>query len=1016
MYYLLAGIDSICYFNRLVFPPHNFVSEQYLLLMQSNTVYNRFSETAFDQLMQKRIHKILLICSSYDAFMLEEDGRIDEQLFNEYVSLNLRYPPHFIQVSSAGEAFKVLKEEKIDLIITMLSVGEMDPFSLSRKIKETYSKIPIVVLTPFSREVSMQLEREDTSAIDYVFCWLGNANLLLAIIKLIEDGMNADHDIHEIGVQSILLVEDSVRFYSSYLPLIYKIVFRQSKKFMQEGLNEHQKMMRMRGRPKILLARTYEEAEAFYNKYRSNLLGIISDVSFKHEGTKERGAGINLAKRVKEDNPYMPFMLQSSDSGIAEVAKELKVGFIHKQSKFLLQELKDFLNTYLAFGDFVFINPKTGEEITRVSNLRELQNKLMEIPDESLLYHFKRDHISKWLTARALFPIGDVIREMKVDDDVDISAHKQKLIRVIAEFRKSKGRGVIASFDRDRYDEYMTFSRIGQGSIGGKARGLAFLNSIIKKHTELNQHPDANIMIPRTIVLGIDVFENFMEENDLYSIGLSDLPDEEILRHFIRGKLPVHLYDDLLKFVQVVQRPVAIRSSSVLEDSHYQPFAGIYTTYMIAPSNDEEMVLQIMDAIKCVYASVYYKSSKAYMEGTTNLIDEERMGIVLQEVVGQAHGNRFYPTFSGVARSVNFYPIPPERAEDGIVNVALGLGRQIVEGGTSLRFSPKYPHKVLQLSTPEMVVRETQKTFFALDLDAGRFEPSVNDGINLLQLNVGDAEADGSLKWLASVFDMQNHIIRDGLMADGVRLITFANILKYDAFPLAEICRNILAIGQDEMKQPVEIEFAVDMQAPESKPVFYLLQIRPIVSSNNPIGPDLSEYDPEDCFLYSESALGNGEVHDIQDVVYVKTDTFKPSLNREIAAHIEKINDKLQKKGRPYLLIGPGRWGSQDPWLGVPVRWGQIAGARTIVEMGLENYHVEPSQGTHFFQNLTSLRVGYLTVNPSIGEGHIKMDLLDSHPAEEETGLVRHVRFEKPFSTLIDGKSNKGIIVFDQQD
>jgi hypothetical protein len=507
-----------------------------------------------------------------------------------------------------------------------------------------------------------------------------------------------------------------------------------------------------------------------------------------------------------------------------------------------------------------------------------------------------------------------------------------------------------------------------------------------------------------------------MEENDLYSVGLSDLPDEEILRHFIKGKLPAHLRDDLLKFVQVVQRPVAIRSSSVLEDSHYQPFAGIYTTYMIAPSRDEEMVGQIMDAIKCVYASVYYKSSKAYMEGTTNLIDEERMGIVLQEVVGQPHGNRFYPTFSGVARSVNFYPIPPETAEDGIVNVALGLGRQIVEGGASLRFSPKFPHKVLQLSTPEMVVRETQKTFFALDLDAGRFEPSVNDGINILQLNVGDAEDDGSLKWLASVFDMQNHMIRDGLMADGVRLITFANILKYDAFPLAEICRNILAIGQDEMKQPVEIEFAVDMQAPDSKPVFYLLQIRPIVSSKNPIGPDLSEYDPKDCFLYSESALGNGEVNDIQDVVYVKTDTFKPSLNREIAGHIEKINDKLQKKSRPYLLIGPGRWGSQDPWLGVPVRWGQIAGARTIVEMGLENYHVEPSQGTHFFQNLTSLRVGYLTVNPSIGEGHIKMDFLDSHPAEEETGLVRHVRFEKPFSTLIDGKSNKGVIVFDQQE
>ncbi|MFO7999828.1 MAG: PEP/pyruvate-binding domain-containing protein [Marinilabilia sp.] len=980
--------------------------------MEVNATPSRFSETAFDQLMQKRIHKVLLICSSYDAFMLEEDGRIDEQIFNEYVSLSLRYPPHFIQVSSAEEAFKVLENEQIDLIITMLSVGGMDPFLLSRKIKDNHPSVPIVVLTPFSREVSMQLSREDTSAIDYVFCWLGNANLLLAIIKLIEDDMNAEHDINEIGVQSILLVEDSVRFYSSYLPLIYKIVFKQSKKFMQEGLNEHQKMMRMRGRPKILLARTYEEAETFYDKYQKNLLGIISDVSFIHEGEKKQGAGIQLARRVKKDNPYMPFMLQSSDARVAETARELKVGFIHKQSKFLLQELKEFLNTYLAFGDFVFINPKTGKEVARVSNLRELQNKLMEVPDESLFYHFRRDHVSKWLTARALFPIAEVVRDLKVDEDVDMAAHKRRLVRLIAEFRKSKGRGIIASFDRNRYDEYMTFSRIGQGSIGGKARGLAFLNTIIKKHTDLNQYPGVNIMIPRTVVLGIDVFENFMEENGLYTVGLSDISDEEILREFLKRKLPDHLRKDLLKFVQIVKRPVAVRSSSVLEDSHYQPFAGIYSTYMIPPSDEEKMVDQLLDAIKCVYASVYFKSSKAYMEGTMNLIDEERMGIVIQEVVGQQHGNRFYPTFSGVARSVNFYPIPPETTDDGVVNVALGLGRQIVEGGTSLRFSPRYPHKVLQLSSPDMVVRETQKSFYALDLDASSFEPSLNDGINILRLDVRDAESDGSLKWLASVFDMQNQMIRDGLMADGIRLITFANILKYDAFPLADITRKVLHIGQVEMKQPVEIEFAVDMQSQDGIPVFYLLQIRPIVDTKDPSGPDLSDYSPGECFLYSNSALGNGIIHDLHDVVYVRTDTFKPSRNHEIAKHIEKVNDRLQKEGRPYLLIGPGRWGSQDPWLGVPVRWGQIAGARTIVEMGLENYHVEPSQGTHFFQNLTSLRVGYLTINPSIGEGSIKMETLDNQPAEEETELVRHIRFEEPFTTMLDGKNSIGIITF----
>ena len=975
---------------------------------------SHFSDTAFDQLMQKRIHKILLICSSYDAFMLEEDGRIDEQIFNEYVSLNLRYPPQFIQVSSADEAFEVFQNQKIDLVITMLSVGGMDPFSLSRKVKENHTEIPIVVLTPYSREVSLQLSREDTSAIDYVFCWLGNANLLLAIIKLIEDGMNAEHDIHEIGVQSILLVEDSVRFYSSYLPLIYKIVFEQSKKFMQEGLNEHQKMMRMRGRPKILLARTYEEAETFYNKYQRNLLGVISDVSFIHDGTKEQGAGIKLAKKVKQDNPYMPFMLQSSDARVGETARDLKVGFIHKHSKFLLQELKEFLNTYLAFGDFVFINPKTGEEVARVSNLRELQHKLMEVPDESLFYHFKRDHVSKWLTARALFPIAEVIRDLKVNEDVDMAAHKRKLVRLIAEFRESKGRGIIASFDREKFDEYMTFSRIGQGSIGGKARGLAFLNAIIKKHEVLNQYPGVNIMIPRTVVLGTDMFESFMEENKLYGTGLSEISDEEILQHFLKGKFPDHLRKDLLKFIQVVQKPIAVRSSSVLEDSHYQPFAGIYSTYMIAPSDEEKMVDQLLNAIKCVYASVYFKSSKAYMEGTMNLIDEERMGIVIQEVVGQQHGNRFYPTFSGVARSVNFYPIPPETTEDGIVNVALGLGRQIVEGGTSLRFSPRYPHKVLQLSTPDMVVRETQKSFFALDLNSASFEPSLNDGINILKLNIKEAEADGSLRWLGSVFDMQNQIIRDGLMADGVRLVTFANILKYDAFPLADITQKVLEIGQDEIKQPVEIEFAVDLQTSDGNPVFYLLQIRPIVDTKDPSGPDLSEYKEEGCFLYSSSALGNGITTELYDVVYVRPDTFKASLTRDIASHIEKVNDRLQKEGRPYLLIGPGRWGSQDPWLGIPVRWGQIAGARTIVEMGLENYHVEPSQGTHFFQNLTSLRVGYLTINPSIGEGNIKMEVLDNQPAEEETEYVRHVSFSQPLTTMLDGKNSKGIVVFEQ--
>jgi len=974
----------------------------------------QFEDTAFERLMQKRIHKVLLICSSYDAFMLEEDGRIDEQIFNEYVALNLRHPPMFIQVSSAEAAFRAIEENQIDLVITMLSVGGMDPFSLSKVIKESHPDIPIVVLTPFSREVSLKLSKEDTSAIDYIFCWLGNADLLLAIIKVIEDGMNAPTDVSEIGVQSILLVEDSVRFYSSYLPLIYKTLFQQSRKFMTEGLNEHQRMMRMRGRPKILLARTYEEAVELYNKYSNNILGIISDVSFNRKGTKDSTAGIRLARRVKKENPFMPFLLQSSDLKFMAVAKEIKVGFIHKHSKLLLQELRDFLTTYLAFGDFVFIDPDTGEEIARVSNLQELQENLLKIPNKSLLYHFKRDHISKWLTARALFSIASVIKEIKVTADTEIEQLKCELYNIIAHFRMYKGRGVIATFDENTYDEYVNFSRIGEGSLGGKARGLAFLSTLIKKYPVFKSFDDVIITIPRTVVLGVDIFENFMESNNLYPLGLSDASDEEILRQFVAAPLPEDLYTKLEKFCNVIKKPIAVRSSSMLEDSHHQPFAGIYSTYMVPYTSDaHRMASQLGDAIKCVYASVYFKSGKAYMSSTLNLIDEERMGIVLQEIVGQAHENRFYPTFSGVGRSSNFYPIPPEKSEEGIVNVALGLGKYIVEGGVSLRFSPEYPTKVMQLSNPDMMLRETQKCFYALDLDINSFTPSVDDGINIRTLDLRQALADGSLKWIGSMFDLQNQVVRDGTFFEGYPIVTFASILKYDAFPLANIMKEILKVGQIEMNQPVEIEFAVDIQTPPGSPsVFYLLQIRPIVDSRVSLGPNIKVKDSEKAFIYSEAALGNGIISDIKDIVYIKTENFKPSNNPKIVTEIEKLNDLLQAENKPYLLIGPGRWGSQDPWLGVPVKWGQIAGTRAIVEIGLENYSVDPSQGTHFFQNLTSLRVAYLYINMHLNKGKLNFQWLDSLEARHETEHIRHVDTKEPLLLQIDGRDGKAVMYY----
>lgn len=971
-----------------------------------------FTDTEFDNLMKNRIYHILLIASNYDAFILEDDGRIDEQIFNEYVSLNLRYPPQFIQVDSEEKAFRVLEEQSIDLIITMLSPEASDTFDLASRIKVLYPEKPIVVLTPFSRKVSMRLEDEDLSAIDYVFSWLGHAEILLAIIKLIEDRMNVESDVRE-GVQVILLVENSVRFYSSYLPNIYKIIFKQSKEFMTEGLNEHQQMLRMRGRPKIMLATNYEQAVALYQKYKNNLLGVISDISYQRNGVRDKEAGLKLCKMIKEDDKFMPLLLQSSDISNKEKAKQIKVGFLHKNSKTLSMELRDFITEYFAFGDFVFKDPKTDTEICRARDLKELQEKMFDVPDDSFMYHIKRNHISKWLKARALFPIAQLLRDLTYEDFEDLDEVRRYVFDAIASFRISRARGVIAEFRRDRFDEYLSFTRIGNGSIGGKARGLAFLDSVIKRHKELDDFENVITTIPRTVVLCTDVFDEFMEDNKLYKVALSDVDDEVLLNHFINARLPFRIHEDLYTFINVVNNPIAIRSSSLLEDSHYQPFAGIYSTYMVPNiKNDERHMIEVLgQAIKCVYASAFFKDSKAYMEATSNVIDEEKMGIVLQEVCGTKYGERFYPTFSGVARSINFYPIESESPEDGIANVAMGLGKYIVDGGQSLRFSPKYPKKVLQLSDPQLAMRETQRRFYALDLNPAHFKASTDDGANLLDLRIKEAEEDGVLKHLASTFDYHSNQIMDGTIQQGTRLVTFANILKHNKFPLAEILRKSLKIGQKEMNMPVEIEFAVNMDTPKGAPhIFNLLQIRPIVDNKESIDLDFGEIDKNDTVIMSEAALGNGEIRDIKDVVYIKPGSFDASKTEEMATRIGEINNRFLKNGLNYILIGPGRWGSNDPWLGIPVKWPQISAARLIVESTLKNYRVDPSQGTHFFQNLTSFRVGYFTVNPYGNEGYIDMDYLENQKASHEDDYIKHVRFSKPLQILIDGRKRQGIV------
>ena len=971
-----------------------------------------FKDTSFANLMNKRIYNVLLIATKYDAFMLEDDGRVDEQIFNEYTSLSLRYPPRFTQVTTEEEALAELKDRNFELIICMPNMDNRDIFAAATEIKIHYPNIPIVVLTPFSKEVSKRIANEDLSAIDYVFSWLGNAELLLAIIKLIEDKMKAPDDTASVGVQIILLVEDSVRFYSSALPHLYKFVLEQSQMFAKEALNDHQRTLRMRGRPKIKLARTYEEAVRIFNQYRDNMLGIISDMSFMHDGVKDPYAGYKFGQYVRKTGLIIPFVLESSEASNKVYAKELGASFIDKNSKSYPQDLRKKIMQRFGFGDFVILNPQTKEEIMRIKDLKDLQKKVFQIPDDSLVYHLSRNHFSRFFYSRAMFPPAEVLKRVDVSDYKDMDEARKLIFDLIVQYRRMKNSGVVAVYQKERFDEYSNFARIGDGSLGGKGRGLAFIGAMVKRYPKL-EHDHFAVTIPKTVVICTDIFDEFMETNELYPVVLSEVDDETILKYFLRASLPARLIEDLMAFFDVVKSPIAVRSSSLLEDSHYQPFAGIYSTYMVPKLEDKyDMLRTLSDAIKAVYASVFYRDSKAYMTATSNLIDQEKMAIVLQEVVGNRYNDRFYPTISGVARSLNFYPIGNEKAEDGIANIALGLGKYIVDGGQTLRFSPRHPHNILQMSTMDFALRETQTRFYALDLKNLADQFSVDDSFNLLRLNLKDADADGSLKFIVSTYDPYDQVIRDGYYPGGRKILSFVNVLQHEVFPLADTLDQILHVGEDEMGRPIEIEFAVniDPQNPGFA-TFYLLQVRPIVDNKEVMEEDLTLVEQEDTILTSTSVLGHGIVTDVQDIIYVKTGAFCSSNNQSIAYDIEKMNRQFTGEEKNYVLVGPGRWGSSDSWLGIPVKWPHISNARVIVECGLENYRVDPSQGTHFFQNLTSFGVGYFTINPFKGDGWFDEGYLNSLPAVEETEYLRHVRFDKPVVIKMDGKKSLGVVL-----
>ncbi len=974
--------------------------------------------------MQKRVRRILLVCNNYDSFALEEDGRIDVQIAQEYAELNLSNPPAIVRAETTREALELLRsqesgvknQDSFDLILTMYSTGELDVFEFAKAAKGLLPECPIVLLSAFSKEIYNRIEQHDRSDIDYFFNWNNSTDLIIAIIKLIEDNLNAPHDILEEGVRAILLVEDSVRYYSTYLPLLYKLVLRQNTIAIRDALNEKQQLLRKRARPKVLMATCYDEAIEFYNRYSKNIIGVISDIGFVlHKGdpssSEKLDAGVDLCKLIREDNPTMPFLMQSSQESMRTIAKQLKVGFVVKKSKTLTQEVSEYIESEFGFGDFIARDPRTGKEIARASDLEGFERIISTISPAAFRRLSDNNYLSKWLFARGLFSVGRPVSALQIQDEADIENVRQMNIRLIHDYRINQALGVVAKYSPETYNDTIWFARCGDGPMGGKGRGLAFLNHVLQKNDLYDRWENIRIFVPRTLVITTDYFDRFIHDNGLQYVINADLTDEEILSEFVAAALPMELRDALRHFIRVTHRPIAVRSSSKLEDSYYQPFAGVYSTYMIPHTENEDQELRLLSkAVKSVYASVYYAASRGYITSTGNVLSEEKMAIVLQEVCGEQEGNYYFPVISGVARSVNFYPVGKEKAEDGIVKVAYGLGKVVVDGEQVLRFSPKYPKNVLQTSTVDLAMRETQQSMLALSLNPERFKTSIDDAVNLERIPIHECGQFESLKMIASTYDRENMRIVDSCYPDGPRIVTFAPQLKFKTFPLAEIIQQLLEMAQVEIKCPVEIEFAVNLE--HEPQIFHVLQIRPISADSLNAKVEWDQIDASGAFLCSGNALGIGKIEDVRDVIYLKREAFDILRTREMAQTIRQWNNKMRQEGRQFLLIGYGRWGSQIPTLGVPVQWSDISEAKAIAECSLENFRIEPSQGSHFFQNLTSFNVGYMNIDPwARVEDKYDEDILNALPAVEETDLVRHVRLEKSLEMYIDGFNSKAIVI-----
>jgi len=973
--------------------------------------------------MSKRVRRILLVCNNYDSFALEEDGRIDVQIAQEYAELNLSNPPSIVRAETPREALDIVESQKsnvesqdsFDLILVVYSAGGNEVWDFAKEAKTLLPECPIVLLSSFSKEVHRRIERQDTSYIDYLFNWNNSTDLIIAIIKLIEDRLNAEHDILDEGVRAILLVEDSVRYYSTYLPLLYKLVLQQNTIAIRDALNEKQQLLRKRARPKMLMATCYDEAVELYHRYSKNIIGVISDIGFViHKGDpascEKLDAGVDLCRLIREENPTMPFLMQSSQESMRSIARQLKVGFVVKKSKTLLQEVSEYIEREFGFGDFIARDPRTGKEIARASDLEGFERIISTISPAAFRRLSDNNYLSKWLFARGLFSVGRPVSALKIQDETDIEHIRQTNIRLIHDYRINQALGVVAKYAPDTYNDTIWFARCGDGAMGGKGRGLAFLNHMLQKYDLYDKWQDVRVFVPRTMVITTEYFDRFIHDNGLQYVINADLTDEEILSEFVAAMLPLELREALRHFIRVTQRPLAVRSSSKLEDSYYQPFAGVYSTYMIPNTENEDQQLRMLSkAVKSVYASVYFAASRGYIVSTGNVPSEEKMAIVLQEVCGEQEENYYFPVISGVARSINFYPVGKEKPEDGIVKIAYGLGKAVVDGEQVLRFSPKYPKNVLQTSTVDLAMRETQQSMLALSLSPERFKTSVDDAVNLERIPIHECGQFESLKLIASTYDRENMRIVDSCYPDGPRIVTFAQQLKFNTFPLTAIVQQLLDIAQQEIKTPVEIEFAINLE--HDPQIFHVLQIRPISADSLTANVNWDNIDESDAFLRSTNALGIGQIDDVRDIIYLRRDAFDILRTREMAQTIREWNRRMQQEGKQYLLIGYGRWGSQIPTLGVPVVWGDISEAKAIAECSLENFRIEPSQGSHFFQNLTSFNVGYMNIDPwARPEDLLDTDVLDAIPAVEETDLVRHVRLDKPLEMYIDGFNSRAMV------